>query len=294
MFDINVNWTHFTPHIDPKISDKFEYIEMHVTVIPDWNVSVYLEWEPLDVVGDDPLYTVYYSEAELGPFMQLSPQPTSNLSFFTTWQIQDSRVFEQFFTIETRYSDGRIFRSKPKTPGNSLPKWHRMRYKDIIRRERILLEKFVGIDTIVFNPKYHGKRCEHCWDKKHLKITEDHCEYCYGQGYEGEYDTGIRTLFQYSSIDAQSNIGYQGRVESITITAWTVPFPVIHPDAILLRMNDRRAFSVQGHQGSTEILTSMQRQNVVIRELGRDAIENRLFNNKDVLDIWPRKLHVHH
>ena len=298
MFDINVGWTQFAIYREPLIeTEDVVYVDMNVRIVPDWNVSIFMEWDPLDnpegVLGD-PLYSIYYSESELGPFLPLTAQPTSSLSFFTTWQVQDSKVFEQFFTIEATYPDGEVFRSQPYVPGNGLPKWHLLRHKDIIRRAAILLDKFVGIETIVFNPKYRGMRCTKCWDPVHLKVTNDHCETCYGMGYEGGYDTGMRTLFQYTAIDASSSIGYQGRVENLIISAWTQPFPIIHSDSILLRMIDRKAFVVEGHQGSTEMMTTMQRQNVVLKELNKDAIENKLFNNTDVIDVAARKKHIHH
>ena len=298
MFDITVEWTRFTNSTPPLISKDAPYIEMDVTIIPDWNKSVYLTWEPpqaLDAgIGDDVVYTVYYSESEYGPFTSLMAQPTSDLSFFTTWQIQSSKVFEQFFTIECLFSDGRRYRSYPETPAKLLSKWHRLRHKDIIRREAILLDKFTGVESIIWNPKYSGKRCPECWDPVHLKVMDDNCETCYGRSYEGGFDTGMLTKLQYSGIDPQSHVSYQGRTEPIQLSAWTIPFPMIMPDAIILRMPDRRVFIVEGHQGSTEMLTNLQRQFVVLKELSRSAIENRLFDREDVVSIPLRKPHVHH
>lgn len=297
---IGPEWFSFSPlsssvNIAP-IGVDVEYIEMSVKIIPDWNTSVYIEWlkpdRPDSVVGD-PEYLIYYSESELGPFLALTSQPTDNLSFFANWQIQDSKVFEQYFTVECIYPDGKVYRSFPMVPAVGMPNWHRLRQKDIFRRESILLDKFVGIESIIWNPKYTGRRCTECWDKVHLKITNDHCETCYGTSYEGGFDTGMRTKLQYTSIDQQSTVSYQGRIEPITISAWTVAFPLIHPDAIILRVGDRRVFTVEGHQGSTEMLTNTQRQNFVLKELGRDAIENKLFNNTDVIDVMPRKPHNH-
>lgn len=301
MFSITgPEWFSFSPYSAPvntiPIYEEATYIDMDVTIVPDWNVSIYIEWvEPTrpDGLVHDVEYAVYYSESEFGPFNTLTPQPITDLSFFTRWQIQDSKVFEQYFTIECIYSDGKTFRSYPKVPGVGMPKWHRLRQREIIRREAILLDRFVGVESIIWNPKYTGKRCPVCWDPVHLKITQDHCEVCYGKGYEGGFDTGMRTRMQYSSIDQQSLISYQGRIEPITISAWTIALPLLHPDAIVLRMGDRRVFIIDGHQGSTEMLTNTQRQNVVLKELGRDAVENKLFNNPNVIDVMPRKPHIH-
>lgn len=290
-------WQRFSPlaAIVP-LREDFEYVEMTVNIVPDWNVSMYIEWEPPvkpEGVLGDPVYTVYYSESEEGPYLQLTKTPITDMQFFIKWQIQDSKVFEQHIVIQSEFPDGTVLRSRPRHPSIQLPKWHILRQKDIFRREKILLQKFVGVESIIWNPKYTGKRCPECWDTTHLKITNDHCEVCYGKGFEGGYDTGMRTMMQYSSIDLQSRVSYQGRVEPNTLSAWTVAYPMIHPDAIVLRTGDRRVFSVDSHQGSTEMRTNLQRQTVILKELGRDSIENKLFGNTNYIDVMPVVPHIH-
>ncbi|CAL9985748.1 hypothetical protein VPHD69_0278 [Vibrio phage D69] len=326
MFDISVSveWQYFSNQETDLITpiEDAEYISMDVRIVPDWNTSVYIEWDHPDipdVAESDLKYVVYYSESEYGPFTSLHaqpihgpdilntekgqldpPGPDGDLSFFTTWQVQDSKVYEQYFTIEVHAPEddfgnpSKIYRSYPKSPSQGLTKWHRLRQRDIMRREAILLDKFVGVETIVRTKKRRGKRCTSCWDPIHLKVTDDHCEACLGTSYEGGYDTGMRTKLQYSSIDPQSRQSYQGREENITISAWGIAYPLLHPGSIILRVPDRKIFRVEGHQGSTEMLTTVQRQNIVLTELGRDSIENALFNRDDVKDIPMRVPHTHH
>lgn len=284
------------PLITP-VTGNVKYIEMDVNVVPDWNVSVYLEWvepSPPDPGVGDISYMVYCSTSELGPFTQLTQQPITDTRFFTYHQIQDSKIYEQYFTIECLYTDGRIYRSIPQSPAVALSRWHQLRHKDIIRREAILLDKFAGVDVTVYTRKWSGLRCRECWDPVNLKINKDHCESCYGIGFEGGYDTGMNTKMQFTSIDQQSAFTYNGVNEPTTISAWALPFPLIHVHAILLRRSDRKLFKVIGHQGSTEMLTNMQRQNFVIKELSRDSVENKLFNRTDTINVMPRKPHVHH
>lgn len=303
MFSLSpdVSWNRFahrtTDLITPAPSAEASYVEMEILLIPDWNVSMYLEWQPIipPDAGDnsDVSYMIYTSDSELGPFIQITPQPIRDTSYFTYAQTQDSKIYEQYFTIEVLYADGRIYRSYPATPSVALSKWHRLRQKDIIRREHLLLDKFVGAEAIICTRKWSGLRCKACWDPVHKKVFNDHCEECYGTSYEGGYDTGMRTKLQFTSIDIQSNFSYQGSEEPVTISAWGLAFPILYPGAIVLRTGDRRVFRVEGHQGSTEMLTTLQRQNVILRELGRDSVENKLFNRTDVLDVMPRKPHVH-
>lgn len=298
---LNVSWEWFTNRITDLITPVSEVralVDMDIKVVPDWNVSVYIEWSPITppdegVDDSDVSYMVYSSKSEFGPFNQLTSAPIRDLSYFTDYQVQDSKIYEQYITVEILYGDGRRYRSYPVTPSVILKTWHRLRQKDIIRREHILLDKFVGAESIIFTRKWSGLRCKSCWDTTHLKVTDDHCEECYGTGYQGGYDTGMRTKLQYTSIDAVSNFTYYGADEPINISAWGLPFPLLHPDAIVLRTADSKAFIIEGHRGSTEMLTTMQRQTVVMKELGRDSIEYKLFNRSDVVDAMPRKPHIH-
>ena len=270
-------------------------VNMSIKVVPDWNKSIYLEWNPPESLMDEELtYRVFYSESEYGPFSLLTKQPLKDERFFTYWQVQDSKVFEQFFTIEITNESGEVFSSPAVTPMTYVSPWHQRRAADIMRREGILLDKFTGIDTIVFVRKWRGKRCSHCWDPVHKKVFNDHCEYCYGVGYEGGYGTGMRTKLQYSGIDTEVRFSYNGTQEPVTTSAWGLPFPMIPPDAIVLRMGDRRIFRVDSLQGGTEMLTNVQKQSIVLKELSRNSIENNLFNRKDIIHIPVRPNHVHH
>lgn len=296
-----VSWQMFTHHpsdLIAPIDTDVKYIEMTVRIVPDWNVSVYLDWDaptPPDQGenDDDVTYMIYSSDSEMGPFTSITVQPIRDTTYFTRWQVEESKVYEQFFTIECIYADGRKYRSYPQTPSFALPKWQQLRQRDIVRRESILLEKFVGVPTTIYVPRDSGLRCPDCWDPVHLKVIRDHCETCYGTSYEGGYNTGIETLMQYTSIDAQSNYSYVGTEEPITISAWTILLPLIPPHSIVLRTGDRKVFRCEGHQGSTEMMTTIQRQNIVLRELSRDSVENKLFNRTDAVKIMPRVPHVH-
>jgi hypothetical protein len=305
MLDFNIGWQLFAnqpTNIITPIGTESSYVEMSITVVPDWNKSVYLEWDPIeppeDAVGP-PVFMIYYSESEFGPFTSITTQPISDTTYFTRWQEQDSKIYEQFFTVESIYFDASgdrlpLYRSYPRIPSLGLPKWHILRSKDIIRREAILLDKFAGAPAIIRSRKRMGVRCPDCWDEVNEKVTDDHCKTCLGTSYKGGYDTGMRTKLQFSSMDSVSRMAYQGLEEPIRISAWGLPFPLLHPGNIILREGDRKVFRIDGHQGSTEMLTNVQRQNVVLTELGRDAIENELFNRSDVIDVMPRQPHVHH
>lgn len=277
------------------MKEPAEHIEMDVTVTPDWNTSVYLEWTaPRSIDPTDLEYIVYTSASEFGDQVALTSSPISDTHLLVNREDTYSKVFRNFYTIEVITPGGEIFRSFPKSPGTGLPRWHQLRHKDIIRRESILLDKFTGAESIVFNRKRSGVRCPSCWDHTHKKVMHDHCEVCYGTSFKGGYETGVNTKLQYLSIDPQSQMSYIGREEPITLSAWTINIPLLHPHSIVLRKGDRKAFRIEGSQGNTELLTNVQKQTVVLKELSKDSIEYKLFNNDCVVDLPLTVPHVHH
>jgi hypothetical protein len=298
---MNVTWGKMRHQ--ERTPDAAEFVRMSVRVVPDWKRSVYLEWipptHPSGVDPGDPMFMVYSSDSELGPFRTVTAEPILDPFYTTSYTNQDRKTYEEYFTIEVIWPDKVSVKSYPQTAGYMFPdtKMGRIQNKqhlDIMRREAILLDKFaVGMSTVVCTPKIWGERCKVCWDPVYKKVMDDQCETCYGTGYEGGYNTGMRTKIAYGSIDPQMTYTYFGEFEPTTISAWTIAFPLLNPHAILLREADRRAFRIEGHQGSTEFGINMQRQNVIIKELNRDAIEYQLFNRTDVQDIPLRQPHVH-
>jgi len=293
MLSLNFDWTRFI-EVDTQ-PYAVEYLPMEVRLFPDWKKSVYIEWDvPPDDLGQVPTFKVYSSMSELGPFRAVTGSPITD-PFYTTERIDsDSNVADQYYTIEVSYPDGRIFRSYPKAPENDIPAWQGRRFRNIQRREVLLLDKFVGVESIIFIPKTFGPRCPHCWDDVHQKVMNDHCEHCYGTGFEGGYHTGMRTLLQYNPTDKRADAAYFGISENIMITAWTISFPSISPRAMIVRVPDRKVYRVEGHQGTTEMLTNTVRQQFVLKELSKDAIEQTLANREDTKDILTRQPHVHH
>ncbi len=270
-----ITWQNFL-HKEVSVTPK--YSDMSVTVRPDWRESIYIEWDPVE----DSKYVVYSSDTEVGPFRKLTAQPIEDNFLFSRDARQDRKAYDEYFTVEV--IGPTTYRSYPVSPSVDLPRWHILRQKEIFRRELILLRKFVGVQTIIFTPRIRGTRCPECWSHEHEKVMDDHCTTCFGTSYKGGYNTGMETLMQYSSIDPVMQKSYQGNVEPVTVTGWTIGYPLIHPHAMILRVPDRKIFRVEGHQGSTELLTTTQRQTVVLRELHRDAIEYELFE-KETVDV---------
>lgn len=276
---MRVSWNYFTSK-----SEVFEpdFRDFNIKMVPTWGRDVFLEWEDL---GKS--YNVYSCDTESGPYQKLTAVPITQ-NFYRAPSRQDRKAYEELFMVEVVGE----FKSKPIAPGVVLPKFHFLRQKDIIRREAILLDKFVGVDSIIFTPKIRGNRCPHCWDPRLNKVVKDHCEHCYGTSFEGGYHIGAKTKLSYAPIDPVMQASYIGNQEDIMTSAWGLNYPLIQPHAMVLRLPDRRVFRVEGHRGSTEMLTTMQRQTVALKELSKDRVEYKLFEAQ-YQDVFKREPHKH-
>jgi hypothetical protein len=275
---VKIDWQYF---ITGEVIDKPTFSNITVKVTPSWGSTSFIEWE--DFGGP---YTVYSMDSEGGPYRKLTAIPITD-TFYVAPCLQDRKFYDELFIVE-----GQGVFTTPVGPSQQLSRFHWLRWRDIIRRESILLKKFVGVDSVVFTPKIRGPRCSECWDDNTKRTTKDHCRTCYGTSYEGGYHTGMLTKISFGPIDPSMQADYIGNREDIMSSAWTIPYPSLQPHAIVLRLSDRKVFRVEGHRGSTEMLTTVQHQSVVLKELGKNHVENLLFDLPYV-DLFNYKEHVH-
>jgi hypothetical protein len=179
--------------------------------------------------------------------------------------------------------DNRYVKSKPFTWEHKRSSLMEIRAREITRRESILLDKFVGIDSLVFRKKYFGKRCPNCYNAAIEKVTKDNCSTCLGTSFLGGYFVGMPTKMCYEISPNNTQLSYQGKVESNSTTAWTISSPELMTHDLILRATDAKLFRIEAIN-QTELQTVQVRQLVQIIELSKDSIEMNLIN-----DILPEK-----
>ena len=293
----SINWMAFSslPEIPVEKIEGYEVEEywMDVQFLPDWYHSIYIQWDiPEEWKGLNPIFTVFMSESEGGPYHQINHVPTKDPYYIVTHDECPSLTGNRdFFVIQTTLSNGKVWKSQPLEIGRRLPRWQFKRWAEVIRREWILLDKFAGIETAVFRKKDYGKRCPHCWDESSEKIVVDNCPHCMGVSFEHGYATGIKTKVQYDSSPDNRALTYFGKLEQNQITGWTIAYPTLRPHDILIRLNDRKVFRVEALQ-NTEMMTTHVRQILQLNELPKSSIEHKLVF-REMLDAKIRPRHVH-
>lgn len=292
---MSLSWMHFSDHREVAIIAGTEVNEywMDVRFLPKWFNAIYLEWTvPEEWKGNNPMFTVFISASEEGPFRVVNEDPTSDPYYLVTETVESARFGNDFFIVQTTLSTGEIYKSQPLTIGRALPDWQHKRWSEIIRREWILLDKFAGIPSIVFRKRDYGVRCPTCWDAKSEKIMRDDCEECYGTGFQGGYYTGVKLLVQYDSTNDNRKLTYFGKFEPNGLVGWTIAYPTIQPHDIVIRLSDFRTFRVEALQ-NTEMMTAHVRQIMQLVELPRLSVENKLLHNAPVIELKKRPPHVH-
>lgn len=221
-------------------------------------------------------FDVFRSDTEYGPWEKLNENKLVDIaSFLITRGVKDSKFISNFFVVECTPTIGRKIKSEVITLDNKRSTWVELRAREIQRREWLLLRKFVGVKTLIFRRKTFGKRCPECWDEKTGKTLKDNCPTCLGTSFEGGYFPGHPTLFQYEPTSNNAVFGYQGKVESNQIPAWTISYPTIATFDLVLRVPDSKIYRVDLVQ-TTELQTVTVRQLMTLTELSKNNIEYKL------------------
>jgi hypothetical protein len=153
-----------------------------------------------------------------------------------------------------------------------------IRAAEITRRETILLDKFVGVDSLIFRKKYFGQRCPNCYNEDIEKVTKDHCLTCLGTSFIGGYFPGMLTKMCYEISPNNTQLTYLGKLETNQTSAWTISSPALMTHDLILRIPDYSLFRIESIN-QTELQTVQVRQVVQITELSKNSVEMNLINS---------------
>lgn len=246
-----------------------------VKVYPLFMKQVVIEWAIPPSWGNCS-FNIYKSQYELSDFHKVNTTPITNTNIYSDSTTRDSSKFRDHqYIVECRLPTGQYIKSPEVTWENTRSNWVQIRAKEIARRENMLLNRYVGVDSMIFRRKVFGKRCPSCWNATIEKVTTDSCSICLGTSFEGGYFTGYRTKLQYEPTSNPSEYGPQGVVESNTVPAWTTSVPNIHTFDLVLRIPDMKMYRVASVQ-TTELQAIVVRQLVQLTELSKGDIETEL------------------
>lgn len=251
---------------------------IHITLWPLWYQEAGISWEvPSRWIVS--YFNVYKSQGELGPFERINSEPIRDKYWSDPKPEAYSLFRKNYYQVEAVLVNGAIFRSKAETWENKRSDWVELRAREITRREKLLLRKFVGVKTLWFSRKTYGPRCSRCWSHDLEKVQDSHCPVCYGTGFEGGFLPGKEVLLHYDTNPDNIIVDpVAGNTEQNMISAWTVAFPNMTSRDLVLRQSDASIFRIE-EVTETSLQAERVRQILRINELPRDAIENRLLES---------------
>lgn len=249
-----------------------------LTVYPRWLKHMAVQWE-IPYSWGHCLFNIYFSQIEDSAFEKLNSTPIDG-TYFVDDTTQEYRKFnEGFYIVEALPQEPGLgifsLRSSPSTWRVKQNSFASMRAKEINRREYLLLTKFVGVKSYLFRRKNYGKRCHVCWNHRAEQITMDHCKTCVGTGFEGGYFEPTPVYLQYDATQNKEDRTYSGISETSSISAWTIAYPSIHPDDILVKVGEWAVYRVEGIE-YTALQTVSVRQILRLVELSKDDVEHQL------------------
>lgn len=277
-----LDFTYFISKLGPTQIASSTVVDMPVRVYPSWFESVRIEWTPLSSwAASNPQFNVYRSDSQDGSYELLNSSPTSD-NFLVSSNTWNSSKFEnEWWVLEAILSDGSVFRTNPITVQAYRGTFQDNRAREINRREWVLLRKFSGMDATILRRMKHGQRCPTCWDTVTKKVTVDHCPTCYGVGFNGGYLSGMKTKIQFDARIENQQYSYFGKFEANQIGAWTIAYPDIQPNDLILRHGDLKVYRVEQIQ-NTELLGNPVRQIMRITELAKDKVEYCLIDREGI------------
>ena len=252
---------------------------IHVKVYPLFYNKVIVEWRIPARLGVC-TFNVYKSPSDAGPWSKINDVPLSNTNFLADTTTEDFSIFKKsYYTVEVRLPspDGRYIKSCSTTWENRRGTLQELRAREVTRREKILLNKFVGIDSLVFRRKYFGERCPQCWNPVIEKVTQDHCPTCYGTSFLGGYFPGVPTKICYDPSPNSTQLAYLGKLEINQLSAWTIEYPSVDSLDLIVRIPDFKTFRVSSIN-QTELQTVKIRQIMALTELSKGSVECTLID----------------
>jgi len=130
----------------------------------------------------------------------------------------------------------------------------------------------------LFKIKHYGEECTSCHDKLLNQSIVNNCPVCYGVGFTGGYSAPIEVYVAYSPVSEEKiDTGY-GKFNIVQMPSWTIGYPTINDNDILLRDRDKEMFRVVQPIRRTGRRMFIARQTFNINGIDHGSVEYNLLS----------------
>lgn len=194
-----------------------------------------LSW---DNIGDSTSgkFTIERSDSPSSDFVELSEIDDTEESFIDTSPLTYRKYIPYYYRI--KHADGTYSTTinLPYQQDN-----HLLQYIYTLNRHLI---RDVGIKSFYFHFKRYGFFCE-CWNQQLRRSIVKNCPDCKGTGRKQGYGDPVEIYVSYPpDSPSELSVGHT-TYQLLTPRAWTSNFPLIFPEDIIIRDDDKEVFIVQ-------------------------------------------------
>lgn len=168
-----------------------------------------LAWEISGVNNFSPTYQVYMAPTESGPWTAQLNAPTADSFALGLGTVLFNQQALFWFKVEVRNGGTVVATSPPVDHRNRMERRNYLRYREMLRRLRLQLNKTQCQQGWLLRRKIYGTRCPICCDETIGTPSSSRCSTCFGTGLVGGYYTPIE-------MQADWNAGSTPRVSNST------------------------------------------------------------------------------
>lgn len=205
-------------------------------------INPILEWSPYP---DSILYYVYRGTTK----ENLAKIKGTPLTQYKDTEIDFTKKFDRvnyWYQISSIKEDGTEIKfSSVETVNQNINYPYRGIYREIVRRNNLMLKRIAGEEVTFYIRKGAGRRCPKCFNQitRDTDLQSSICDVCYGTTFEGGYEViqgyvRIRRGQEYAS---QVVFGY--KLETGGKTGWVADYPIVN-DSDLIKLKNGMIYTI--------------------------------------------------
>ena len=234
--------------------------------------TVALEWTANGSVASGSYFIVQRSEFSDEGFIDITApvSPTGALSVIDT-PPNISEIGSYYYKVQLKSvaDDSLLEESITKHPRQDRPKVA----LEIVRRNNLLLRRFVGFRGFLLTKKESGSRCPTCWDSIKERRNRSHCSECGDTGWIKGLSDPIPIFIASSSANESQAVSVLGATEEVSRALWTSNYPLVNPGDILI-LDNKEIYRIDTVQ-PVAFRETIVSQNLQTTGMGK----NREYNN---------------
>lgn len=207
-------------------------------ILDELTITWQVEIDPEEDILDYEMF-VLRSQAPEDDFEEVSPGLFDVYSYVDLDAGTRSKWRKYYYKVKAVHTpSGREFYSEAEQ--SYIPTEMTLLGLEVARRNRLLLDEFVGVDCYLYIMRRFGPRCPTCWDFNKRQVTKSSCEDCYKVGRYKGYFAPMQVKCQFNPHAQSVDHANIGEMEPGETNAWTTNYPLISPGDLIIEPGNKR------------------------------------------------------